>query len=170
MWMSMDNPIKVENVRKTRDNISDQMKLLNHQEHISITETLPAPYIAGAMDGDGCYCMSVGKAAFQFEFFLVQKHKPICEAIKNLYGGHLSFRNEPWPLWRWRITTKSETIQFLIDMAPFAIEKKAQLNLLTDLLNNNINPHETKKKLSALKGRQLWIQKKNALQQLLSNK
>ena len=106
----MVNPISMGGTQEACRDLEMSMRRLNHSEHKEITRPLTQAYTAGAMDGDGSYAISIHDDGFLLEFSLVQKYKPICEAMQK-QDGHVSLQDGQF--WRWRILSKVETSRFL---------------------------------------------------------
>lgn len=104
---------------------------------------LSSDYAAGYFDGEGCVRITsnsaLGNNGFGIHVFITNTYKPILESFKFKYGGALDLRDKSTPKHRscfqWRLSNRRDALVFLLDILPYSIEKKPQIELGIEFCN-----------------------------------
>lgn len=78
---------------------------------------LPKAYVAGFIDGDGCYIMKKSSGTYNVNTVSSEDDRIVADLLYKQYGGHI-YKQENWIRWRHPLgrTNKSFAIKFLKDM------------------------------------------------------
>lgn len=84
---------------------------------VKAKEWLPKAYVAGFLDGDGCYIMKKSSGTYNVNTISHLDDRIVADLLFKQYGGKLYFQ-EDWIRWRHPLgrTNKSFAIKFLRDM------------------------------------------------------
>lgn len=78
---------------------------------------LPKAYVAGFIDGDGCYCMKKSSGTYNVSTVSHQQDRIVADLLFKQYGGRIHYQ-EQWVRWVHPLgrTNKQFAIKFLRDM------------------------------------------------------
>lgn len=78
---------------------------------------LPKAYVAGFIDGDGCYIMKTSSGTYNVNTVSHENDRIVADLLFKQYGGHI-YKQEDWIRWRRPLgrTNRVFAIKFLRDM------------------------------------------------------
>lgn len=165
-WMSLVNPVSIEETRTKCREIEEELHRMKHVEHEAILEDLPTPYVAGLTDGDGMIYL---KADSIFPRISVgQKYAAICNALKKQYGGSVHYREaKGFHSYNWDLVGQQDAQKVIREILPYLIEKKTQAELALLMLDTD-EPDTVRAEFQKLKGRQGANLRKKRIDRLLN--
>jgi hypothetical protein len=147
-WQEAINPVKVDEVIATRDDVISRLKMQKHIAHDPITEQLPLPYIAGMVDSDGCLGAIIKGTQ---RHSVGQKYSAICNALRNQFGGSVTPNTIHGTVFVWQVGG-ANAVSFLNAIFPYLIEKRQQAEIINSLDTNDAKT--VLARLQKLKGNQ----------------
>ena len=108
----------------------ERLSELKHVAHDDIPETVQPSiaYFGGFTDGEGCLDTH-GKS--QQHHGINQSWRPICDVFQRRFGGTICWSGPPNNVFKWSIHTFAA--DFLRDVAPYIVGKKAQVDLILNM-------------------------------------
>jgi hypothetical protein len=91
---------------------------------------LERAYFAGYFDGDGCVRLDFDRDRWRVAIAFGQTRGEGLYALHEVYGGSLARyarRGNRRPVLYWHLSARADTERFLRDVAPYAIEKREQV-------------------------------------------
>lgn len=116
-----DKWTEVRGRRLSDDEVSELKEFTTNSRKIASPvkprEWLPKAYVAGFIDGDGCYCMKKSSGTYNVSTVSHVQDKVIADLLFKQYGGRIHYQ-EDWIRWVHPLgrTNKSFAIKFLRDM------------------------------------------------------
>lgn len=116
---------QVQEIKDARSEIKETLRELKKQPHDDIPSNFKPSnaYIAGLMDGDGCFD-TFGKNGQKHG--LKQKWRPVCDMLCRIYGG--SVYKTLKDTYNWDVHTFAP--QLIKDVAPYIVGKRKQVDLI----------------------------------------
>lgn len=98
---------------------------------------LPPAYVAGLLDGEGCFCIYVRKdkdrTCYRCEVSVGMTTPEPLIALQARYGGHIAHQSRQREGWArrytWKLGDPAQIDLLLRDVAPHAIVKRAQMGV-----------------------------------------
>lgn len=116
-----DKWTEVRGRRLSDDEVSELKEFTTNSRKIASPvkprEWLPKAYVAGFIDGDGCYCMKKSSGTYNVSTVSHVQDRVIADLLFKQYGGRIHYQ-EDWIRWVHPLgrTNKSFAIKFLRDM------------------------------------------------------
>lgn len=117
-----------------------------YQDNVMYGRCLPLPsaYFAGVLDGEGCIRLGLhvqkGRESFEPVVKVVMTSRGVLEAFAWKYGGRVREQNNSVQnrkqAYIWRIGSRLAVKEFLMDVIPWLIEKRAQATTLIEYLDD----------------------------------
>lgn len=84
---------------------------------LRVKSWLPKAYVAGFIDGDGCYIMKKSSGTYNVNTVSHKDDRIVADLLFKQYGGHV-YEQEDWVRWRRPLgrTNKTFAVKFLRDM------------------------------------------------------
>lgn len=123
---------QIAEIRGARKSVRDDLMRMHTMPHEDIAEGAVArpamsAYFAGVFDGDGCIDTDP-KTRSSHKHSLAQAHRPLLLLCQRRYGGGV-YAVRQGKAHRWDIGS-TQAAEFLRDIAPFLVGKKAQADLV----------------------------------------
>ena len=129
-------------VKAKRLAIDTELRRLKRQEHPTISEHVPAAYIAGFFDAEGCIYVKQKTV----QIFVVQKYPAILSCFRKQFGGSVYQKKTVFTYYAGGKSGRA----FMQAIAPYLCEKLPQWTLVLNIHNDP----DTVTKLKLLKGHQ----------------
>lgn len=103
-------------------------------------EWLPKAYVAGFIDGDGCYCMKKSSGTYNVSTVSHIQDRIIADLLYKQYGGRIHYQ-EDWIRWVHPLgrTNKQFAIKFLKDMHRHSQLKQHKIEMFLHYHSQRLN-------------------------------
>ncbi len=126
-------------------------------------EEIKLAYLAGIVDGEGCFVISRRANGSYFRLEVTSTNLALCEYLKKNYNGcmRISYRGREGKnhkqAYRWEIEGK-KAVSLIRELYPHLIIKKAVAEIL---LANNGNPDDCREQIHKLNHKGLLVEDSN---------
>lgn len=156
---TMERTLKVEDadaIKAQREAIGEKLKQFHHSPHDSLEhiKELPDAYVAGIMDGDGCYDVH-GKNSQHHS--LTARCRELPDLFQRCFNGTVGAGNKECTKYVWTIHSRQGADEFLERIAPFVVGKKKQVELILNMEKGGAD--RVHRELSLLKGANMPVTK-----------
>lgn len=107
---------------------------------LKIKSWLPKAYVAGFVDGDGCYCMKKSSGTYNVSTVSHKQDRVVADLLHKQYGGRIHFQGD-WIRWVHSLgrTNKQFAIRFLQDMHRHSRLKQHKIELFLNYHSQRLN-------------------------------
>ena len=129
-----DKWTEVRGRRLSDDEVSELKEFTTNSRKIASPvkprEWLPKAYVAGFIDGDGCYCMKKSSGTYNVSTVSHVQDRVIADLLLKQYGGRVHYQ-EDWIRWVHPLgrTNRSFAIKFLRDMHKHSRLKRHKIEM-----------------------------------------
>lgn len=137
-WQELRNEKQSDEViQQLKQFVIDSRKDVGPIRH---KEWLPKAYVAGYIDGDGCYMMKQSSGTYNVSTVSHKDDRIVQDLLLKQYGGHIYYQ-EDWVRWRRSLgrTNKVFAISFLRDMHKHSRLKKHKIEMFIHYHSQRLN-------------------------------